>query len=380
MKRAWKTGGALPFTIDRDAGTTLTRQLVEGFRQAVVSGRYRAGDMLPPIPELVRLTGVCPVVVRSALKRLAAEGLVRPRAGVGTIVLAPCAGRPLGHVAIVTPEVSDNYTVALIVGHVSSALQNAGYLVSKVAIPPGRRGRPATAAAVNLPSGTTFAMSIGRFSAEIRRALSAASVPFLAVAPYSPVRMPLCLGSITLDYLSPIPEFIAHCVGAGVGRIAQVDFFKGKKEVRDAAAAAGLECYDFPVTRRDLRGASNPVEGAMVSMRRRLAKLRGNLPDVLLCTDNCAAEGVLLALSEAGLRIPEDIRFATWMSAGDRPVYWKSLTRLEFAPGQCGDALGRIVLRALEGRPPHPGTIFRSSYIVGETFPPAPTTLPTPRP
>ncbi len=57
------------------------------------------------------------------------------------------------------------------------------------------------------------------------------------------------------------------------------------------------------------------------------------------------------------------------MPKGDRPVFWKSLTRFELDPVHIGDELGRIILRVLEGRPMPPDTKFGSTYKIGETFP-----------
>jgi len=53
----------------------------------IASGRYGVGEVLPSEHELCRSFGVSRATVRSALRSLADAGLVKARAGVGTVVL-----------------------------------------------------------------------------------------------------------------------------------------------------------------------------------------------------------------------------------------------------------------------------------------------------
>ena len=364
----------LPFRIDRSLRLPLTRQLVEGFRRAISSGAYGPGKMIPSISALVKMTGVCPVVVRNAIKRLEAEGLVKTHPGVGTEVLDVGKEHWKGHVALITPGISDNYTVAQFVGRVTITLMRAGYLVSKITIRPDGSDSEQPPPGLLLPSGTMFAVVLGLFLQEMRKALTLARVPFIVVSGKvvsgKSERLPLCRGFIPLDNLHALPEFIEHCKERKVRTVAQFSFFFTTPAVRNAVIEAGMEYVALTVPREMQDGRySNAVEMAMAYMDMRLEKMTGRLPDVILCTDNCAAEGALLSLVRHNVRIPEDVGFVTWMPKGDRPVFWKSLTRLETDPVKSGDELGRIVLRLLEGRPLPPGIAFRSVYNVGETFP-----------
>ena len=55
-------------------------------REAIESGRYRAGDRLPTESELRRQYGVSRITVRTALHRLEEDGLVSTKRGRGTFV------------------------------------------------------------------------------------------------------------------------------------------------------------------------------------------------------------------------------------------------------------------------------------------------------
>jgi len=66
--------------------TPLYRQLYALIRQRLAEGDLRLGDRLPEERRLARLCGVSRTTVRGALAMLGAEGIVRRRTRVGTIV------------------------------------------------------------------------------------------------------------------------------------------------------------------------------------------------------------------------------------------------------------------------------------------------------
>jgi GntR family transcriptional regulator len=69
-------------------------QLAGLFRQRIVKGVWREGEMLPSLEKLVAEFGVARVTVRQAIDRLTRDGLVSPQRGRGTFVTgAPQADR-----------------------------------------------------------------------------------------------------------------------------------------------------------------------------------------------------------------------------------------------------------------------------------------------
>jgi GntR family transcriptional regulator/MocR family aminotransferase len=75
-------------TIDRGAtlGEGLTHQLYSQLRAAILSGRLRAGERLPPTRVLARQLAVARLTVATAYDWLRAEGYVFGRVGAGTFV------------------------------------------------------------------------------------------------------------------------------------------------------------------------------------------------------------------------------------------------------------------------------------------------------
>ncbi|GFM61990.1 GntR family transcriptional regulator [Pseudomonas cichorii] len=72
--------------------SSLTQQLVAEFSRKIREGEIKSGEKLPTEQVIIRETGVSRTVVREAMSRLQAEGLVETRHGIGTFVVD--ASRP----------------------------------------------------------------------------------------------------------------------------------------------------------------------------------------------------------------------------------------------------------------------------------------------
>jgi len=70
---------------------SISKQIAEQLRNAIVDGHFKIGDRLPTEDELAQRYGVSRPSVREALKRLAAQNLVRARRGPagGNFVVQP---------------------------------------------------------------------------------------------------------------------------------------------------------------------------------------------------------------------------------------------------------------------------------------------------
>ncbi len=76
----------------RQRGRGLSHGLVDDLGMKIRDGALRPGDKLPTESEIMRAFGVSRTVVREALSKLQAAGLVETHHGVGTFVLQPRAG------------------------------------------------------------------------------------------------------------------------------------------------------------------------------------------------------------------------------------------------------------------------------------------------
>src|SRR3984885_900441 len=74
-------------TSDRKFSGSLTQQVVAHISSLIDSGSLAPGEKLPSESEIVRREGVSRTVVREAISKLQASGLVATRHGVGTFVI-----------------------------------------------------------------------------------------------------------------------------------------------------------------------------------------------------------------------------------------------------------------------------------------------------
>jgi GntR family transcriptional regulator, transcriptional repressor for pyruvate dehydrogenase complex len=74
----------------------LAHQLVEGIGAQIQAQLLKPGDKLPTESAIMKSYGVSRTVVREALSRLQAAGLVETRHGIGTFVLQPRPGQGFG--------------------------------------------------------------------------------------------------------------------------------------------------------------------------------------------------------------------------------------------------------------------------------------------
>src|SRR5918997_4646098 len=77
--------------LDREGAEPLRAQLEGGLREAIRSGRLRAGERLPSSRELARQLGVSRGLVQDCYGQLYAEGYLTARVGSATRVAAVAA-------------------------------------------------------------------------------------------------------------------------------------------------------------------------------------------------------------------------------------------------------------------------------------------------
>jgi len=85
MKRV--ASGILPMVaIDRTSGVPLHRQIYDGFRSAILEGRFRPGQRIPSTRVLAAEIRVSRFPVLNAYTQLLAEGYLESRVGAGTVI------------------------------------------------------------------------------------------------------------------------------------------------------------------------------------------------------------------------------------------------------------------------------------------------------
>ena len=370
--RNW-TAKDVPFKVDRAAPGTLSKQMADGVREAIASGHFKPGDILPTILEWSHLLGVSIRVPERAVATLVREGLLIAQKGVGCIVNPRKKSVWIGRVLVVIPDGDHIFYYNVIVGRLRANLSMAGYLFTQVTVicrPDGRYDFRQLAHELRTKPDFTL---IFEDRPTIARFLSKSGSPF-GVFAKTPCTLPGCVANFRIDHGAAVPEFVAHCVRAGVRSVLQVSSAATASQLFDAVPAlleAGVQAG-----KREIPGdphfvaAEAAAQGALSAFRARLsAEGRAWLPDVLLFLDDFRATGALVAMQEAGIRIPDDVKVVSLANKGLGPVYPVPITRIEYDGFRIGDTLSRAVCAFLAGRKIRSSLCSISpEYIVGESF------------
>ena len=366
MDRTLGTGEMkIPFQIDRNMNANLPEQVADGFRKAIMTGRYAPGDTLPSRSEIAKALGVSVRVSREAMSLLAADSMVRPRRGVGCVVLRRSETLWKGRVVFVQRmECEGAYSTAVMLGEARRRLTAAGYLCTFVTLdrPSRRRVHDTTplADALRQPADFVFAAYP---TCRIARFLESTSTPF---AIYS-----ASLASphvIRTGRSSAFADFVAHCRAAGVRRVLFAGYAACSRTA-DVLRHAGFEVEDMSLPPNNDAGFLEAIERRSMEIFLDRFSHGRPLPDILYLADDYVARGALTALLARGIRVPEDLRVVAFANKGFSPVFPVSLTRIENDPFATGQFIANWIASRLEDTtPPEPTSAAR--YIAADSFPP----------
>ena len=364
---------SLPFAVDRHSAISLIDQVVDGFRRAIVAGRYPYGSTLPTLVEIASGLGVSMNVVRAAMKRLSGEGLVGARRGVGCVVNPKGMKLCLGRVVIVQMCGDEGYYFNVLAGAIRESLSRDGYFVTGITV--FRRAGGAfdfSRLEMDLRERTDLVVLISDNAPAIAL-LSRLGVPFIVVGRNrAKPAAQCCLGCVREDFDAGMDAVAAECARAGVRSVLVVRAWRRRQETFAALRSAGIEAVDWRVPM--MRSRYGRIEGVqragMAAFAARLKNGRGWLPELLLFSDDdILASGCLMALACSGVRIPEDVRVVTLSNKGLGPVYPRTLARLELDSASFGEVVARFVHGLLSGAANAKAPVLSSVYIPGESFP-----------
>lgn len=360
---------ALPFSVNRNDARSLVDQVADGLRQAIVTGHWNVGEEIPSTRELVPLLGVSHIVTRAALSRLAAEGYVLSRHGLHPVVRDRAAKRWRGRVVFVYSDLDVGYFQTILAEELCERLTKAGWLFTRIAVHAQSAGGRHDFSLLDAALASSVDLAIVLFDRPaIFRHLSANGVPFAAVLQDKAVPRG-AVGAVHFDSNAAMPDFAAACREAGVGKVVQLGYSRHMCDATPALRAVGIDANTVFLPLKYSRGDLVGIEDA--GRRAAMRLLKSGMPgrDTLwLFTDDYLARGAITATLAAGLKAPEDFRFATWSNSGLGPAYIRELSRMEMNPPDAGRAVAAAAVVFLDaGRFPK-GVAIGPKWIAGETM------------
>jgi len=362
-------GKQIPFSINRNDVRPLFNQVVDGFREAIVSGYYVSGDKIPSSRDLCPILGVSRIVTQAALEQLASEGLVVSRPRIGSVVRDRTEKQWRGHVVFVCSEGDENYIETVLGTTLCNRLSEAGYLFTQVFIPYTLPEERFDFSRLDVALAQSVDLIVTVFPRKsILARLARQKVPY---AVFSECRKfpPSAVGGTWLDLNLAMPDFAAACKAEGVKEVLQFYFWSPMGDATAALRKVGIRVRKVLV-KVDESG------GTMIGARRAgmetFAKLiaKGRLPHGTVCfiNDDYLASGALMALAYAGVRSPEDVRIVTLANKRLGPVYVRELTRMEFDARHAGRVLSDAVLEYLKTGAYPKNSVVGPVWVDGETM------------
>ena len=367
---------APPFAIARRDGTTLTCQIEDGFRQAIETGFYKDGDFIPGYVELTRIFCVSIIIVRRALARLVADGLLHPQRGVGLRVCSKAPAK-VGNVLVVTggDSAAYRYYMASLVEHLRRHLAKSHFAMSR-AIVPGRDGQEDLSELREALNRHVNLVVLLDYSKGTEKLVAGAGVPYILVSPAPRSRK--AAGYLEGDPAGAAAKIAEHCAACGARcvllaeHVTEAGQHIDPSELEATLRGRGMETRSIVVRIEQPNGnAALLLRAAIDNFTRLCAKGRvevdGYRPDMIVFLDDYLAQGALLAMTAAGIRVPEDVQVVTMANKGLGPVWLKPLTQFEVDAAAEAEILSDLVLRCLRDRGRQHTAKTSTTFIEGRT-------------
>ena len=365
-----------PFAIARRDGTTLTCQVENGFRQAIETGFYEDGDFIPGYRELSKHLGVSLIILRRAISRLIADGLCHPQRGVGLRVCSKAPAK-VGNVLVVTggDAAAYRYYMASLVEHLRRLLSKHHFAMSR-AIVAGRDGQEDFSELREALNRHVNLVVLLDYSKGTERLVAAAGVPYILVSPAPRSRK--AAGYLKGDTAGAAAKIAEHCAACGACRVlvaglrTESGFHVVPTEVEAALRDLGMEARRLVVGEEVHDDNAEPVLRAAVDdfsrfCTKRSVEAGGFRPDLIVFLDDYVAQGALLSMAVAGIRIPEDVQVVTLSNKGLGPIWTKALTRFEVDSAAEAELLANLVRDCLSDRKTCHVRTTSVRFIEGET-------------
>lgn len=361
----------VPFSVSRGDARSLAAQVADGLREAIVGGYYKPGEVVPTSRELAPILGVSRIVTIAALEKLCAEGFIVSRPRIGSVVVDRSAKRWNGHVVLVYEKGDDNnHLKAMLASAMQDSLSDAGYLMSQASVgakPDGSVDFCRLDAA--LSRSVDLAVVIYN-RPEIYAYLSKRNVPYAAFGEM-PEKPASAVGTIHLDYKLAVPDFAVACSAAGIKEVVQVYWNPLMCDAASALRNIGIRVKKIKVPVNETGGRLIGVKRAGRIVFEKMLRSDGALAvagRTFFIADDYLASGALLALSYAGMKVPEDVRLATFANAGLGPDYCRPLSRMEFDSGNVGETVAAAVVEYFKTGTFPANITVGPKWIDGETM------------
>lgn len=329
-------------------------EIADALRGEIEGGRWKAGERLSTVAELRNRFGTGTFAVRAAVRNLRDEGFVELRPRIGIVATEKGGIAMKGRILFVCVGARGSYFAQRLSIRLSQRFVAARWSYMPVFLESAHDGHIDVAPLVRqIAEGVRFAVVLA-CERQVMDVLGRADVPYVVLNGYAR-DYPDAVGVVREDFHESYDDFISAMRERHVKSVVEFDVERVMNRAFKAQlASAGI------VVRRVLCERDNECPWTLADVKRlghaavsrffAVDRNRVHPPDVVLFDDDYLAAGGLVALYEAGLRIPSDIRVVFYSNKGNEPVLGVSAARIENDPVACADVVAKYVLKLLEGR------------------------------
>ena len=344
MKR--KKDFAPPFAVMRQIGTSMEDQLVSGFARAIRSGAYADGTVLPGVRKLAVMFGVSEITIRNAVKRLCRDGLLAARPRVGLTVCASGGRSWRGSVLGIKAGPPGQYFTGVLENSMGTVLCRNGWLYTSVEVSAQMEDADVTRVSMMMDASVRLVV-LFEAPPQVVAHVAKIGVPFVEVRSHSPSKESVFV--VGDDLAGVLSELARTLRAAGVKTVLSVyQHPAARKLFAGELERAGLKVRSMPIRPIGWKNVQECIQRAGLQMFEKMLADGGVKEDAVVCNDDYLAAGTLSAIDRKGVRMPQDVRFATLANKGLGPVHAQSLTRIEYDPAQSGVRIGEAVSTYLD--------------------------------
>lgn len=344
---AWK---APPFKLERESSVPMTQQLRNGFAEAIESGYYKPGEVLPTLRDISEIFGVSMSIVLDVVEYLVADGYVRPRPRLGTIVLSRGERSYLGHAIVIVPGMLSSYYGSVFANSFAEKMEEKGYSVSILFLSAdsstGKYDLDRIDKALNKYVSIVVAIMPTK---EIVEKLEKSSSPFIVMSD-ALHDFPGSAGSIRRERYGINHEILAHCKERNIKTATQFIFesitdelpvFHGFSDPLISVETVRFQSEERLTTVGQVRRLG--YDGFM----RYYAEKKGVLPELIVVSDDVLATGVIMAIEHLRINVPEQTKLLVFSHKGNDHCVSFRYGQIQMDPSSDGQKTAEEILNYL---------------------------------
>ena len=328
----------LPFSVDRKLPRPLVEQVVMGVKQAIDFGKYKVGDIIPPTRDMAEMLGVSRIVTRQAVRRLADNGYLAPRPGVGCVVLSRGVKLWKGSILLVMHRSKGFYYTNAFADELTLLLAKEGWRLVRVLT----KRDDLSLLDLEISHGADFALVMFENEQAVKR-LRRAGIPFASIG----VPVKGCTFRVHYRREAALEAAVEELKAVGVKTAWQVGFEPQPTEL-SVLERAGFASREVIISKTKPSDPDASTAGAQVWFENVLEAESPCLPDFIYFSDDGVCQGAALAFLKHGVRIPEDVKVLSWSNNGRGPYGYASIARAQISTSENAAAVAKNLVACLK--------------------------------